>query len=259
MNSSVFKGFVKAAVILSIVLAVLYVVSYNKWLNRSFDDIDITYKDDEEFVSEVKVDKDSFKGLYNQINFEFLEQNYGEEFFDIYYQGEKFSNNYYLYVGIINLIKDDVIVNCNLEKEIPATQVDFKINEIFDNPVYQKESFTTKNGYMTVKYNGETDRFIIKINDKCSGFDYTNGGIKNEMYDVIERGDYLYIYEKALYLNYTRDSNGNIKFNFHNGLSSSSKVISDNLDSINMNEIETYKYSFLKRDDKYKLVSIEKD
>ena len=255
LNNSAVRGFLKAIVILGIILIVMYFFSYNKWSNTNFDNIDITYGGKKDSDNEItKVD---YKNLYEKINYEFLEYNLGSEFFDIYYNNQKPSDEYYIFVGLVNLIKNDMLVNCNIFKEIDKKTLDNTIKELFGNVLYIDKSFENKDKTLSFTYDEKSQKYTIKTS-KCSGFDYSNGGIKNVYFDAYIEGKYLYIREKSMYLDYTKDEFGNIIFNYHDGLDKNSKVLSNSLEKIDLEKILSYKYKFIMDSDKYTLISIGK-
>lgn len=265
MNNSAVRGLLKATVILGFVFIVIYFLSYNKWLTYkdSFDDVDITYGKTEQKENVDGKDKETtvntvdYKKIYEKINYEFLEYNLGEDFFDVYYGSNIITDEYYIFVGLIHLLNNETVLNCNLVKEIGANDVDLKIKELFGNVKYIKKSFATANDIFKVEYNYSTDKYVVTTS-KCSGFDFDNGGIKNIYVNGEIKGDYLYIYEKSLYLNYTYDGNGNIIFNYHANINKDSDIIANSLDKINLDNIATYKYIFKNNNGVYTLESISK-
>lgn len=261
MNKNAVKGFVKAAIIVGVVYAVFYYISYYRWNKINLDDVDITYheSDNVEDEKENEVNKDEYKAIYDKVKFELVESNYGEEFFDIYYNGSSFTNDYYIYLAVINLIKDENVVNCNLEKEFNKIEIAQKIDEIFGTIKYEDKSVTTKNNYLNITYDEVNGTYKVKVNNKCSGIDYSNGAIKNEYEKATILGDYLYVYEKAIYLNYTYDNNGNLVFNYHIGLTSDSPVVGNDYNSLNLDDFKSYVYKFEIDGGNYKLKSISVD
>ena len=258
MNNSAVRGLVKAVIILGFIFIALYIFSYSKWSNRNFDDIDITYggTQQQEQKDEKQKVKADYKDLYGKINYEFLEYNLGYEFFDIYYNNKEFTDEYYLFVGIINLIKNDMLVNCKINMELNRLDIDNKIKELFGNIQYNNKSFKTNDGALSFEYDENSQKYLIKTN-KCSGFDYSSGGIKNIYVESVIEDEYLYIYEKSLFLDYTKDSFGNIIFNYHEGLDKNSKVVSNSLENIDLKSIKTHIYKFINKDGKYTLISID--
>lgn len=263
MNSNAGRGLLKAIVLVGVLFAIMYFVSYNKWINHDFDKVDITYKlnnNEENYGTEKQkyiedVTKD-FEKIYSSINYEMLQFNFGEEFFNIYYDNAPVTDEYYIYTGIINLIKNDMSINCNLETVISKDNLHKEINSLFGDVKYQDKSFTTKNQIMNVTFNN--DVYSIKINDKCSGFDYAFGGIKT-VYQRAERvDDSVYIYEKALYVEKIQDSNGNIIFNYHDNITKNSKVIANSFEKVDINTLPTYVFKYTKINNQYTLQTITK-
>ena len=260
MKNGMIRGLLKALAIVGIGYAIFYYVAYSSWKNNSFKDIDITYNDGTSEVEPKKEDKKEkdYSNLYDSVKFEYLEYNYGEEFYDYYYGSKDFDSKFYIYYAIINLLDNENIINCNLEKEISSLDVKKKINDVFGDVLITNASFTTANNYLDIQYDASSDKYYVKINDKCSGFDYSNGGIKNEYYDAEVKGNYLYIYEKALYLDYSYDSTGNIIYNYHNGINKNSSIAGNSYSSINLDNLPTYVYKFELKDGMYKFISVNK-
>ena len=264
MNSNAGKGFLKAILIVGFLFAIIYFISYNKWMSFDFNTVDITYNTNSESENQNKSkdsnknDKKEYNDLYEKLNYEFLEYNFGEEFYDMYYGNKSFNDEYYIFLGITNLIKSDAIVNCNLETKISKDDLNKEIKSILGNVKYEDKSFTTKNGYLSINYNADNKEYVVKLNGKCSGFDFTSGGIKDIYYRAEESENKLYIYEKALYLENKTDSNGNIIFNYHEGIDKNSKVISNSYDKIDVDSLQTYIYEFDKKDDIYTLIKVVK-
>ncbi len=257
-----FKGFIKAFVIVSVLFSILYFVSYRRWLNRDIKSSDIKYNYIEEGSSIKNVDlkkenKSDFSYLYNKVSYEFLENNFGEDFFDYYYGNKLLSDEYYIFVGIINLIHNELVFNCKYDKVISTSLIDESIKSIFGDVKYNNTSFVTSNKHLSVEYDDESLSYHIKT-DKCSGFDYSNGGIKSEIYEVYSFNNNLYIDEKVMYLDYSLDSFGNIIFNYHSGISKNDKIISNKYEEINKNDLPVYRYSFIEKNGKYFLKSIKK-
>lgn len=259
MTNGMFKGFVKAVIILSVAFFIYRYISYRIWLSKGLDNVDISFVDERPNEKPKSEDLSKYKDLYNTINFEVIEENFGEEFFDIYYKGKSFSDEFYIYMGVMSLIKKEMVYNCNLEKNISSLEVNMKINEIFDDAKYEKKSFETKNGFLNIIYDNINDSYLVKINGKCSGYDYSNGGIKTNLISANTQNKELYLYEKAFYLDHSENSNGNLVFNYHSGVDKESLIISNNYESFDLNKVATYKYTFVIKNEKYYLKSINID
>lgn len=269
VKSNIGKGLIKASIILCFLFAALYFISYSDWKNSHFDDIDITYRETDDKTGKIeekkedktdKTDKEDEKkyiSIYEKVNYELLENNFGEEFKNIYYEGGEFSSSYYIYLAIINLIKDKAKVNCNLKMDIDETKVRLEINSLFGSVKYDNQSFKTKNGYLEITYNKEQNKYSVKLN-KCTGFDYSNGGIKNIYDGYSVEGNNLYIREHAVYLDYSQGINGSLVFNYHSGVSKESEVIGNDITKLDTDKLDTYVYTFAKEKEGYKLISITK-
>lgn len=256
----------KAAIILCFLFAVVYFISFSRWKNSHFDDIDITYRETDDETGKLEdmpsdktdiEDEKKYKSIYEKVNFELLENNFGEEFQNMYYNGENFSSTYYIYLAIINIVKDKAKVNCNLKMDIDEAKVRFEINSLFGSVNYNNQSFKTKNGYLEINYNKEQNKYSVKLN-KCSGFDYSKGGIKNIYSGYSLVGNYLYIQEHAVYLDYSQSVDGNLVFNYHSGVSKDSPVVGNDINKLDTNKLDTYVYKFEKEKEGYKLISITK-
>ena len=266
MNSNAGRGFLKAILIVGFVFAITYFISYNNWMNHDFNKVDITYRDSysntENNTNSIdnsnNKDKKEYNDLYKRINYEFLEYNFGEEFYDIYYGNNSLSEDLIIYLGITNIIKNDALVNCNLETKISKDELSKEIKTIIGNVEYNDKSFTTKNGYLSINYDSNNKEYTVKLNNKCSGFDFSQGGIKNIYYKVEEKNNNLYIYEKALFVENKKDNNGNITFNYYEGLDKNSKLAGNSLEKVDVEKLPTIIYEFEKIDDTYTLRKITK-
>ena len=259
MNNSVVRGFLKSIIIVGVVFAITYFLTYNKWMHHDFDKVDITYRESEGQKKEENKGQEStteYKDLYSSINYEFLEYYFGEEFYDIYYKNKALTEDYFLYVGIINLIKNDAAANCNYETVLDSNIVKEKVKSLFGDVKYTDKSFKTKNGYLSFEYDSTANNYKVRLNGVCSGFDYSNGGIKNVFQKSIKDDDTLYLYENAFYLNYSKDKGGNIVFNYHKDIYSDSKVIANSFDKLDLTVVPTYIFKFVKSNNMYTLQSI---
>ena len=250
------KGMLKGLAFVIIVGAIIYFVSYRNWLNQDFGDLVVEYKEDEDVIKPTKEDVD-YKDIYDKVNFKMLEENFGSEFYDMYYMNIPFSDEYYLYVAIINIIHKELLTECNYYREISSVEVEWKVKEIFGDVEFKKISFETKDKHLSINYNEGMDIFIVRTNS-CSGYDYANGGIYTTALDYKTEGDYLYIYEKAMYLNYTYDNFNNLLFNYHEGIHSTDRIIANDIDKVDLAKIPTYKLLFKKTNDSYAFVGVQK-
>ncbi len=261
MSNGVGKGFIKAVVVVGIVYAVFYYFTYNNWNSQNLDDIDVSYKEENAHLGddypETKEKTDDYRLIYEKYSFEFVENNYGEEFFDMYYKGTPFNSDYYIYLAIINLMNNENAINCNLEKTFTKDEVANKINELFGKVNYEDKSFTTKNNYLSIKFSG--DNYLVKVNNKCGGFDFTNGGIKNKYEKSLVLENELFLYEKAFYVDYSTNLDGNIVFNYHSLLTKDSPIVGTDFNKLNMDDFKSYVYKFTIDNGGYRLVSISEE
>ena len=261
MNNVAVRGFLKAVIIVGLIFVVFYYVSYNKWLNHDFDSVDITYRNDDLDDNSSKNDSindKEYKELYSNINYELLQYNFGEEFYDVYYNNKPFYDEYYIYVGVINIIKNDLIINCNFERTIKVSELQNKINSLFGNIKYNNKSFTTKNNKISINYNADEDSYTVKLNGTCSGFDYSGGGIKSIYRKTEIDNNSIYIYEKSLYVLNIKDKNGNIKTNYYKDINKDSQIIANTFEKVDIGVLPTYVYKFTKENNNYTLKSINR-
>ena len=259
--NKVLSAFIKASAVVLVLFIIVYSLSYNKWKrNNNFDDIDITYR--ETGVDGEKVDatpkESSHEELYNNLNFEFVENNYGEEFLPVYYGNQEMDFKFYLYMAITNIIKNETKTNCNFSTSIKKSDVDKMINNLFGTVPYVDLSFSTANNYMVVDYDLDNYLYNVTINNKCSEYDFSQGGVKNQYLKEEYKDNTLYIYEKAYYVEYIVDENGLLSFNYHSGPDKNSPVISKSADTLDLNQVDTYVYKFTKEKSGFKLNSIDR-
>jgi hypothetical protein len=258
--NKIMSAFVKASIVVLVLFIIVYTLSYNKWKkNSNFDDIDITYKEtgtNGEKV-DIKQQETSHEELYSSINFEFVENNYGEEFLPVYYGSQEMDFKYYLYMAIVNIIKTETKTDCNLTKTVRKSDVDKMINYLFGAVPYIDLSFSTNNNYMVVDYDSDNNIYNVTVN-KCSEYDFSQGGIKTQYIKEEIKNNTLYIYEKAYYVEYSIDENGLLSFNYHSGVDKNSPVISKSIETLDLNKVDTYVYKFDKGKSSFNLVSIDK-
>ena len=110
MNSNAGRGFLKAVLIVGFLFAILYFISYNNWASHDFNKVDITYNLNNDMESSnIEIDNKTdnktkeYSDLYSRINYEFLEYNFGEEFYDIYYKNKALTDEYIIVLVITNI------------------------------------------------------------------------------------------------------------------------------------------------------------
>lgn len=257
MNNSMRKGFIKAIVFVGLAFIVFYYISYNKWLDHDFNGVDISFKKSDENTNKSDETK-KYEDLYSSINYELLQYTFGEEFYDIYYNNKEFYDEYFIYTGIVNIIKDDMMLDCKLEKNIEKAKLDEQIKNLFGSINYNDKSFNTKNNNVSIKYDSNKNEYNVKLNGECSGFDYSNGGIKNIYRKAETLNNELFLYEKSLYVESSKDDNGNVFYRFHNDINKKSQIIANTFDKVDLEIIPTYVYKFIKENGKYTIKSINR-
>ena len=246
MNNSARRGFLKAIIFVGLLFVVLYYISYNKWLDHDFDAVDISFKRNEEDSNKSDETK-KYENLYSSINYELLQYNFGEEFYDIYYNNKEFYDEYFIYTGIINIVKDDMALDCRLERTIKKIELDEQIKKLFGNINYNDKSFNTKNNNVSINYDSNNKEYTIKLNGKCSGFDYSTGGIKNIYRKAEITDNNLSLYEKSLYVESDKDINGNVFYNFHNNINKKSQIIANTFDRVDIDSLPTYVIKYINK------------
>ena len=257
--NSFFKGMSKGLLVIIVIGFVAYYISYNKWLNEGFDNLGYGFNasDLQNTGQETENIKIDYKAYYEKVNYRFIEENFGSEFYDMYYSNVPFSNDYYLFVTAINLISKEIKTNCSYSKEINTVEFEWKTKEIFGDITVDKKSFETKNKQLSITYNALTDTYLITTKS-CSNQDYHSGVIYTTAFGYSTDNDNLYINEKAMYLNYSYDNTNNLIFNYHNGLTKEDPVIANDIDKVNLNLLNTYKLVFKKNNDSYIFLGIQK-
>lgn len=229
MNDST-KKFVKVSVILLIVITIIYVIGYKKWEKQEFDDrIDYSEYIEKPQLQEEKIitEKDA-KILYEKINYKFVEENYGNDFFDIYYKNKEFSSEFIIYLAIINIQKDSFRIDCNKTIEIDKKIVDNKIKEIFGSKIkYNDTDIITLNNSLKIEYVENLKKYII-TNSKCSGNNFGTGYIETEFLSYQETNGILQIIEYAYYIDYKKDEDGQYIINYYDSLDNTGNIIAKN-------------------------------
>ena len=246
------RGLAKALIVLGVIVIGFTLFSRRK---SSLEDIDgIEYKYIEKDAIKEEDIKEDFKYLYEKVNYELLQDNFGSEFFNIYYNNDNFSND--LYIAVINLIKDKTKIKCNIEKEINKVEIYSKIKEIFgDNIKFVDKTYENNN--ISIKYDEKTSTYHIKTN-KCSEYDYKNGGIREEYVKTSKIGNSLNIYVKVMYIDYSNDENGALLFNYHQWITKDDKILSNDLSTIDKDILPTYKYIFEINKNNYNFKQVER-
>ena len=257
MNETL-RGMIKGLIIAGIIMGALYIISYRVWLNKSLDDLVVEYKDEginpDDHNQKETVD---YKKYYEKVNYQFVQKNFGSEFYKIYYENAPFTNEYYLFLAVINIIDKEAQNSCAFAKEINRLEVEAKVKELFGPVAFINTSFETQDKGLSIIYNENSGTYAIKIT-KCRDYDYKNGGIYTTSVGYSIESNILYIDEIALYLDYSYGPSGNLIFNYHANLSKDSAVIANDVDRINRDSVTKYKLVFEKENDDYIFKGIRK-
>ena len=257
MNET-FRGMIKGLIIAAVIMGAFYIISYKMWLNKSLDDLVVEYKDENVKPEDYdKKDTVDYKAYYEKVNYQFVQKNFGSEFYNIYYGNEPFTNEYYLFMAVINIIDKEALDSCAFEKQITRLEVETKVRELFGTVSFTNASFETQDKGLNITYNKDNESYLVKIT-KCRDYDYQNGGIYTASVNHNVENNTLYVYEIAVYLNYSYGPTGNLIFNYHADLSKDSAVIANDIDRINKDNLTKYKLVFEKENDNYIFKGVRK-
>lgn len=250
------KGLVKGILLLSIVVLAIYTIGYKRWENADFtDDIDYSEYMEKPQLQENDFNIEKAKTIYQRVNFKMIEENFGEEFADMYYNQKKFSNEFIIYLAVVDLNKDTFRIECNNEITISKADLDKKIKELFGSYIkYEDKSFNTKNNKLSIKYSNETNIYTIN-NYACSGIEYGKGHIETKIKNANLVNNILEIEEYVYYLDYEKNSDGMYVLKYYNSLNNNGPLIKEE----DLDKVNTYKL-ILERDTSgnYSFQKIEK-
>ena len=141
--NDVAKGFSKALVFIIVVVCCLFFIERNSLENKGIGDVNIEniLEDERKEYTETKESYiEDAKKLYEKYNFKFVEDNFGKDFFDVYYGKVKtldsdISSEFMVYLAIVNSYKDNFMISCNAEYEASEKEVNSKVKELFDYDV----------------------------------------------------------------------------------------------------------------------------
>lgn len=237
---------IKIFLIVGIGLLIYTFKRYQNWVNTPFDPGIPKYVLEQEFENREMV---NLRELYKVFNYEYLENNLGYEFKGIYYSEEKMTDKFYIYMGILPLIKEEIKINCNLNKEISSGEVDLNIKKMFGNINYSKINFEFKDKSVKVGYDNIKDIYIVRTT-KCSGIDYKDGGVKTEYLKAYQGSNMAIIEEEVYYLK-TLISFSNIVYNYYSGIDDSSNISSNSLEKLNKDKLPKYNLVFERKGNDY--------
>ncbi len=265
---NIFKGFIKAFFILVVICTILFSISYNAWKNEGFsDDLNLSdyFEEEKHYYPQVTDNKKEIaKELYKKINYKFVEENFGTDFYDEYYENEDsdFSSEFMIYLAIINLEKDSFMTECNNKIILSSDVVDNKIQELFGtNATYENKSYENKEKTFAINYLSDSSTYEV-VNTSCSGIEFQKNYIETEFFDSKQIDKNLIVTEITYYTSYTLKVDGSYVLNYHSGLTPDSNIIynSNMTANIDKNKFTKYNYIFVEiSPNKYYLSKIEKE
>lgn len=252
MKKNLILGF-QIVLILGFIFIIYTYQKYQNWANKKLDTEIPSYVIENDLLSRKKVD---LTDIYMKLNFEHLQNNFGADFKNIYYGEEKINDKFINYIGILEVLGNDIKYSCSLNKEVNASKVDNMVKKVFGDITYKKMSFDLSNKEMVVKYDEATNNYIIKTT-KCGGYDFTKGGIKNKYLSAYYENGIAIIEEKVYYLRTLIDTNG-LSYKYYLGVSDKTDYYVNSIDKIDQSKLPKYKLVFEKEDKNYYFRYVEK-
>lgn len=243
----------KIVLVVGLVSLLFVYKKYQNWVDEKWEVETPRYvmEDDDTFKEDVNL-----INLYKRINYQYVENNLGSEFKEIYYGKEKFNDKFYIYISIIPLIEEEIKVNCNINRVISGDNVDDMVKKMFGKADYSKIGFEFKDKSVKVEYNNLENSFNIKTT-KCSGIDYTKGGVKTEYIKASQGKEMAYIEENVYYMKSLINSSG-MSYNYHSGVSEKDRIISNELEKIDKSKLPVYRLVFIREGENYYFRFVEK-
>ena len=266
--NDVAKGFSKALVFIIVVVCCLFFIERNSLENKGIGDVNIEniLEDERKEYTETKESYiEDAKKLYEKYNFKFVEDNFGKDFFDVYYGKVKtldsdIPSEFMVYLAIVNSYKDNFMISCNAEYEASEKEVNSKVKELFDYDVkYDEDKELINTSELNISYDSEKKSYII-TNNVCSGIEFDKDYIETSFDSAKMIENKLIIVENVYYVSYAyQDANG-YTLNFHSGLTKDDPVVATNHNKkIDTSLFNKYVYTFEKEiGSSYKFISIEK-
>ena len=197
-----------------------------------------------------------YEELYEKYNYLMVQEYFGEDFKDIYYKGKEFTKEFYLYLSVINLTKNNYIVVCNSSNTLKASDVHAKIKELFGGSVqYSPISYTSKDKSISIEYNEETKEYVVKTK-RCAGVNQDKPHVETKFLGGKKVDDTSFeIYENAYYVKISQVE-GNLVFEYHKDVFETSTKVYDT-SKMDESTFAKYRMIFEINNDNYYLKAIK--
>lgn len=249
------KGFLRAVAILIgllIVFNLLKPIIYGNQSQSPEDAYGIHGDDTDTPAVKLSYDKKyDYESIYNKYDFKYVQEIFGSEFSEYYYKDKEFSDDFYLYVAVMNLTKNKFTLVCHNSIDISESTIKDKVTELFGKVTFNHKSYTSADGNMVITYNGNSKTYNV-VNNRCSGIDIKKGYIETKFLGGIDNNGVIEIYENAHLVKQTEDNNGVLSVNNYYGVNESTGIAKTS------NNYYIYKYTFTKEGDSFYLNKIEK-
>ncbi len=204
-------GLGRAVIIIVILLVIMNIAKVffrdpNKQQEVIINPSIVDDKEDDKKKDE-KYDNDyDYEAIYNKYNFKTVEGFYGKDFKKLYYEGNNFTNEYYLYLSVIDSNRNNYIFVCNNDFTIKESEVNTKMKELFGEVTYTPTSYTSSDKTFSITYNEKKKNYTVKTS-KCAGISPYTDYVETKYLGGIHKDNTIEIYENAYYVNYV-DENG---------------------------------------------------
>ena len=212
------KGTPKVPLVLSFIIMLflaVYLSKYFEWQKSPFrtNNInaniinEITDLEDLPNNGSQSIDNGIAKTIYSKYDFTRVQNYYGDSFKDIYFANKSISDEYMIYLALLNILEDDFSKECKIEKSFPEYDIKAKVFELFGGKPYNNVSFELDG----LKVTFENDIYKV-VTSKCSTLDFMSDRIdteyaSNQVVDgrlVITVYGYLVTFDDGMY-NYYKD------------------------------------------------------
>jgi len=164
------------------------------------DDKEDNKKKDEKYDNDY-----DYESIYNKYNFRTVEGFYGKDFKKLYYEGESLTNEYYLYLSVIDSTRNNYIFVCNNDFTIKDSEVNSKMKELFGEVNYTPTSYASSDKTLSITYNEKNNNYTVKTN-RCAGIPPYTDYVETKFLGGIHKDNTIEIYENAYYVNYVNEN-----------------------------------------------------